>query len=90
MDVFSFETRVDRGERSGSLVRHHIAVITTGLALENHMEKIGTFTFRKMDEASARQIVFWQYDPPYDIYNINCAASEAVANVQWFLKPVNS
>jgi GNAT superfamily N-acetyltransferase len=28
------------------------------------------FTFRPMDEASARAILCWRYDPPYEVYNL--------------------
>ena len=48
-------------------------------------ETIGTYTFREMDEASAREIVSWQYDAPYDIYNCNPAEVEEI--VQWFVNP---
>jgi ribosomal-protein-alanine N-acetyltransferase len=28
-------------------------------------------TFQPMDEASARAILCWRYDPPYDVYNLD-------------------
>jgi RimJ/RimL family protein N-acetyltransferase len=49
------------------------------------MQQIGTFTFYEMDEASARQIATWQYEPPYDIYN--CHPNEVEEHVQVLLKP---
>lgn len=52
---------------------------------ENRMEKIGALTFRTMDEASARQIVSWRYDPPYDMYN--CDPNALEETVQGFLNP---
>ena len=49
------------------------------------METTGIFTFRKIDEIAARQMVSWQYDAPYDTYS--CAPGELEASVQWVLKP---
>ena len=49
------------------------------------MEKIGAFTFRTMDEASARKIVSWRYDPPYEMYN--CDPNAIEETVQGFLNP---
>jgi len=49
------------------------------------METTGIFTFRKIDEIAARQMVSWQYDAPYDTYS--CAPGELEASVQWDLKP---
>ena len=40
------------------------------------MQQIGAFTFCEMDEASARQIADWQYEPPYDVYNCDPAQVE--------------
>ena len=48
------------------------------------METTGIFTFRKIDEIAARQMVSWQYDAPYDTYS--CAPGELEASVQWVLK----
>ena len=49
------------------------------------MEKIGRFTFRNRDAASAREIAGWQYQALYDIYN--CNPNEVEEIVQWFLNP---
>lgn len=49
------------------------------------MEKIGAFTFRKMDEAGAREIVGWRYAAPYDLYN--CNPDEIEDTVHWFVNP---
>jgi RimJ/RimL family protein N-acetyltransferase len=49
------------------------------------METIGAFTFRKMDEQSAREIVTWRYDAPYDLYN--CDPKDTEETVQTFLDP---
>jgi [ribosomal protein S18]-alanine N-acetyltransferase len=35
-----------------------------------------SFTFRSLDEHSARAILGWQYEPPYDIYNLESAEPE--------------
>ncbi len=44
--------------------------------------------FRPMDEASARAIVTWRYDPPYDIYNPDWKGIEDA--LQAFLDPGNA
>lgn len=49
------------------------------------MHQIGAFTFRKMDEASARQIAAWRYEPPYDIYN--CDPDGVAEHIQVLLNP---
>jgi len=59
-------------------------ILNTALK-ENHMEKIGAFTFPTMDEASARKIVSWRYDPPYEMYN--CDPNAIEETVQGFLNP---
>jgi RimJ/RimL family protein N-acetyltransferase len=51
------------------------------------MERIGVFNYRKMDEASAREIVKWRYEPPYDFYDCDPAKVEEV--VGWYLDPKN-
>jgi len=49
---------------------------------------VTAFTFRPMDEASARQILAWRYEPPYDTYNAN--ADKAEEFVQVLLDPANA
>lgn len=49
------------------------------------MKKTATFSFRKMDEVSAREIVTWRYELPYDIYNR--APDKIEESVQWYLIP---
>lgn len=49
------------------------------------MQQTGAFTFRKMDEASAREIADWRYEPPYHIYN--CAPNQVDEHIQGFLNP---
>lgn len=45
-------------------------------------------SFRSMDEASARAILTWQYEPPYDLYNPDWKGIEGA--VREFLDPDNS
>ena len=49
------------------------------------MQQIGAYTFREMDEANARTIADWQYEPPYDIYN--CDPNEVGEHIQGLLNP---
>jgi ribosomal-protein-alanine N-acetyltransferase len=44
--------------------------------------------FHPMDEASARAILSWRYDPPYDVYNLR--SDEADDVVGYFLDPQNN
>lgn len=41
------------------------------------------YTFKKIDEPCAQQIVTWRYDPPYDYYNPD--PDRAKQNIQRFL-----
>lgn len=52
---------------------------------DNQWDQFGSFTFRKMDEVCAREIIGWQYEPPYDIYN--CSPNEVDDHIQWLLTP---
>lgn len=47
-----------------------------------------SFTFRPLDESSARMILGWQYEPPYDIYNL--AASDPEDVLRYLLDPQNA
>ena len=49
------------------------------------MQPIGPFTFRLIDEPTARQIVAWRYEPPYDLYN--SPSEELEASIANLLKP---
>jgi len=46
------------------------------------------FTFQPMDEGSARAILRWRYDPPYDLYNPG--SEDVEQNLQVFLDPRNA
>ena len=45
------------------------------------------FSFRSMDEVSARDIAAWRYPPPYDLYN--CDPADVETQVKTFLNPTN-
>jgi GNAT superfamily N-acetyltransferase len=47
-----------------------------------------SFTFRPLDEISAQTILDWQYEPPYDIYNLASPDPEGV--LQYLLDPQNA
>ena len=47
-----------------------------------------SFTFRPLDESSARMTVGWQYEPPYDIYNL--APSDPEEVLLYLLDPQNA
>jgi [ribosomal protein S18]-alanine N-acetyltransferase len=47
-----------------------------------------TFTFRPLDENSARAILNWQYEPPYDMYNL--ASSDPENTLRYLLDPQNA
>lgn len=47
-----------------------------------------TFTFRPLDENSAKAILNWQYESPYDIYNL--ASSDPEDTLQYLLDPQNA
>jgi len=49
------------------------------------MSNKGLYTFRKMDEACAREIATWQYDPPYEMYSFKPEDFEE--NVKGLLNP---
>jgi len=46
------------------------------------------YLFNKMDEISARAILGWRYEPPYDIYNLPSDEVEIV--VQYMIDPQNA
>ena len=47
-----------------------------------------SFTFRPLDQNSAGAILNWQYEPPYDFYNL--ASSDPEAVLLYLLDPRNS
>lgn len=47
-----------------------------------------SFTFRPLDENSARAILNWQYEPPYDMYNL--ASSDPEDILRYLLDPQNA
>ena len=47
-----------------------------------------SFTFRPLDENSARAILSWQYDPLYDIYNLG--SSDPEDTLRYLLDPQNA
>ena len=46
-----------------------------------------SFTIQPMDEASARAIIRWHYDAPYDLYNV--PPDEADASTSYWTDPQN-
>ena len=44
-----------------------------------------TFTFRPLDENSAKAILNWHYEPPYDVYDL--ASSDPEDTLQYLLDP---
>jgi [ribosomal protein S18]-alanine N-acetyltransferase len=46
-----------------------------------------TLRFTPMDEANARRFVRWQYQPPYDLYNMAETPEAVEAAVSYFLDP---
>jgi RimJ/RimL family protein N-acetyltransferase len=44
-------------------------------------------TFKPMDEASARAILTWRYESPYDLYNLE--PGDVEASVHFFVNPRN-
>lgn len=46
------------------------------------------FTFRPLDENSARTILNWQYEPPYDMYNLASSNPEDI--LQYLLDRQNA
>jgi ribosomal-protein-alanine N-acetyltransferase len=47
-----------------------------------------TFTFRPLDENSARTILHWRYEAPYDIYNL--ASPDSENTLRYLLDPQNA
>ena len=46
------------------------------------------FTFRPLDKISARTVIDWKYEPPYDIYNL--ASPDPESTLQYLLDPQNA
>jgi [ribosomal protein S18]-alanine N-acetyltransferase len=47
-----------------------------------------SFTFHPLEERSARIILGWQYEPPYDIYNL--ASADPEDTLRYLLDPPNA
>jgi homoisocitrate dehydrogenase len=47
------------------------------------------FQFRPMDEASARQVLAWRYEPPYEMYNLTSPEDGADATVEFLTDAQN-
>lgn len=47
-----------------------------------------SLTFRPFDENGARTVINWQYEPPYDIYNLD--SSDPEATLRYLLDPQNA
>ena len=47
-----------------------------------------SFTFLPLDENSAQTILNWQYEPPYDIYNL--ASPDPESTLRYLLDPQNA
>jgi [ribosomal protein S18]-alanine N-acetyltransferase len=47
-----------------------------------------SFTFRALDKNSAQTILHWQYEAPYDIYNL--APSDPETTLRYLLDPQNA
>jgi len=45
------------------------------------------YFFKPITESTAREILLWKYEPPYDIYNLN--AEDVEAELAWYLNPEN-
>ena len=47
-----------------------------------------SFTFRPLDENSAKEIITWHYDAPHDIYDL--ASPDPEGTIQYLLDPKNA
>lgn len=66
-----------------------ICGIYTGKSVLDKVKlELMSFTFLPLDEKSARTILEWKYDPPYDIYNLT--SSDPEATLQYLLDPQNA
>ncbi len=46
--------------------------------------------FSPLDRAAVERIMTWRYPPPYDIYDIDVAGSDAEATISFLLDPENA
>ena len=47
-------------------------------------------TFNPIDEANIRKFVYWQYEAPYDIYNLDVNAPLDEEDLAYYLDPANA